>query len=350
MASLLPVAPLGAAETIRVASFNAELGRKGPGLLLRDILKGDDQAAAVARVIAEVSPDIIALQGIDFDAESHALNALADLIAEAGADYPHRFARRPNSGRTTGLDLDGDGRLGGPGDAQGYGEFSGSEGMALLSRFPIIEAEVSDLSTLLWRDLPGAEMPELSAEIIAIQRLSTIAHWIIPVELPEGGRVDVMTFHATPPVFDGPEDRNGLRNADELRLWSALLDGALADVPGGAAPPEGPFVILGDANLDASAGDGRRPVMQEFLARSDIQDPRPESPGGTDAGRPMATADWRAIDVGLMRVDYVWPSQHWRIARSGVHWPAAETPANADAIAASRHRIVWADLVVPETP
>ncbi len=72
------------AETIRIATFNTELGRNGPGLLLRDILKGDPQAEAVARVIADVAPDVIALQGIDFDADGLALDALADLISDAG--------------------------------------------------------------------------------------------------------------------------------------------------------------------------------------------------------------------------------------------------------------------------
>ncbi|MGB8814683.1 MAG: endonuclease/exonuclease/phosphatase family protein, partial [Paracoccaceae bacterium] len=31
-----------AAETLRIATYNAELSRQGPGLLLRDILTGTD--------------------------------------------------------------------------------------------------------------------------------------------------------------------------------------------------------------------------------------------------------------------------------------------------------------------
>ena len=29
-----------------------------------------------------------------------------------------------------------------------------------------------------------------------------------------------LTSHPTPPVFDGPEDRNGTRNHDKIRFWT----------------------------------------------------------------------------------------------------------------------------------
>ena len=51
-------------DTIRIATYNTELSRKGPGLMLRDIEKGDDaQVTAVIRVIVAADADIIALQG-----------------------------------------------------------------------------------------------------------------------------------------------------------------------------------------------------------------------------------------------------------------------------------------------
>ena len=55
------------AETIRIATFNTELARKGPGLLLRDVLKGTDDIASVQDAINTVNPDIIALQSFDYD-------------------------------------------------------------------------------------------------------------------------------------------------------------------------------------------------------------------------------------------------------------------------------------------
>ena len=89
-------------------------------------------------VIARTHPDILVLTGIDYDHDLRALSELAALVAAAGGpDYAHLYARRPNSGMASGIDLDGDGRLGGPGDAQGFGMFSGQGGMAILSRLPV---------------------------------------------------------------------------------------------------------------------------------------------------------------------------------------------------------------------
>src|SRR6056297_2071669 len=110
----------GLAETLRIATYHTELSRKGPGLLLRDILRGEDaQVEAVAQVVGAVSPDILILQGVDYDRDLLALAALRDVIAKTGPHYPHLFALRPNTGLASGLDVDGDGKLGEPEDAQG---------------------------------------------------------------------------------------------------------------------------------------------------------------------------------------------------------------------------------------
>ena len=345
------------AEPLRVATFSPELSRRGPGLLLRDILEGEDaQIAAVVDVIARAAPDILLLTGVDYDAGGVALAALADRLAQAGAPYPHLFATRPNTGRASGADLDGDGRLGRPRDAHGYGIFNGQGGMALLSRFPV--ALRADLSALAWAELPGARLPEVdsapfpSARALAVQRLSQVGHWVVEVAAPDGP-VTVLAFHATPPVFDGPEDRNGLRNADELRLWSLFLDGAL-----GHAPPSDRFVLMGNANLDPADGDGRRQAIRALLADPRVQDPRPASAGAPLVATPghrgdpaLDTVDWWEEDdgPGNLRVDYVLPSADWRVAGAGVHWPVAGAAAEV-AATASRHRLVWVDLADPADP
>ena len=80
-------------DRIRIATFNTELSRKGPGLLLRDLLRQKDpQIAAVTETITAADPDILLLQGMDWDLNSATLNAFADLLAETIAPYPHRFA------------------------------------------------------------------------------------------------------------------------------------------------------------------------------------------------------------------------------------------------------------------
>ena len=90
------------ADTLRIATYNAELSRRGPGLLYAAILKGDPQVQAVQAIIVANHPDILLLTGFDFDAGQVALTAFAEGLAQRGADYPYLFALRPNTGRATG--------------------------------------------------------------------------------------------------------------------------------------------------------------------------------------------------------------------------------------------------------
>ena len=339
---MLHAVPPAEAEPLRIATFNTELSRKGPGLLLRDITRGSDpQVQAVVAVIASHHPDILALQGIDWDHDNLALKALQSQLAEAGADYRHVFARQPNAGRASVLDLDGDGRLGGAGDSQGFGNFTGRGGIAVLSRFPILSDEVLDLTPLLWRDMPGAQMPRHpdgrpfpSAEAQAIQRLSSTAHWALPIALPDGEQLTLLTFQAAPPLFDGPEQRNQLRNADEVRLWQRFLDGQLPAELG--LPPKQRFVLAGGTNLDPTTGAGQRAVMAQLLADPRFQDVIP-----TSAQAESNTVEWRP--GSRMRVDYVLPSTDLRVISSGVAWPQSDQD---PAATASRHRLVWVDVAM----
>lgn len=309
--------------------------------MLADIAAGRPQVAAAVQMAAAVQADVLLLLGLDWDAGGLAVAALADRLAAAGADYPHRLALRPNTGVLAGADLDGDGRVALPGDGQGWGRFAGAGGMALFSRLPIRAGAVTDLTGLLWRDLPGADPPPgWPAGAAAVQRLSTTGHWAVPVDLPGGGQLTVLAFHATPPVFDGPEDRNGRRNRDEAALWLHLLAGRL---PWPA--PAGPVAVLGSANLDPARDEGRPEALRTLLAHPALQDPRPAGAAG------LATADFSARDgPGPMRVDYVLPPAHWPVTGAGVLWPAPGDPLDAVARAASRHRPVWVELALPPGP
>lgn len=339
------------AEAIRPATFAAPLSRDGPRLLLRDILGRDDPAiGATTRIIASVQPDIILLTDFDFDADRATLDAFAESLGDSGMIYPHRFSIRPNAGMATGMDMDGNGRLGEARAAQGYGRFAGQGGLAILSRWPVDMAGVTDLGPLLWRELPGAVLatkdgqPFPSAEVQAVQRLSSTGHWIVPINAP-GGTVTLMVWSATPPVFEGPEDLNSLRNRDELALWRAVLDGTIA------ARPEAAFVLMGNSNLDPVDGDG----ISAAMADPRLQDPRPQSEGGRAAadqdqsGDPaLDTADWPDGAPGNLRVSYILPSAEWVVRRSGVVWPGPDDPDAAtlgtDVELAGPHRLVWADL------
>ncbi|WP_273249152.1 endonuclease/exonuclease/phosphatase family protein [Sediminimonas qiaohouensis] len=350
--TLLCAAP-ARADALRIATYNTDLERDGPGLLLRDILRGQDaQVDAVARVIAAAAPDIIALQGVDFDYHGLSLRAFRGRLAQSGWPMAHQFALPPNTGLPTGLDMDGDGRRGTPRDAQGYGHFAGQGGMAILSRHPILADKARDFSPLLWRDLPGALLPLKngrpfpSAAAQAAQRLSSVGHWAVPVRVRDRD-LWLLSYHAGPPVFDGPEDRNGRRNHDETRFWSLFLDGQFG------APPDGAFVLMGGTNTDPADGQGRAGALNTLLSDPRLRDPRPKGRGDTasDAahtGDPaLDTVDWPGPVPGNQRVDYVLPSAELAVRGAGVFWPAPGDPMAAPVEVASPHRLVWIDVEWP---
>lgn len=332
---LVLVAAGAGADTTRIATWHLGLDRDGPGILLRDLRRGDDaRINAVAEVIAEVRPDVLVVQRVDYDHNLRALSALRDRIAGEGLHYPYVFALRPNTGWPTGLDMDGDGRRGGARDAQGYGRFSGEGGMAILSRHPFDHDRARDFSAMLWRDLPGAMLPRWpdgrpfpSEAAQAVQRLSSVGHWVVPVRLPSGP-LTLLTFHATTPVFDGEEDRNGRRNHDEIRFWQRYLDHGFGEAP------SHPFVLIGDANLDPDRGEGRRGAIRALLADPRLRDPLP--------GR--ATVEWE--QTGPLRVSYALPSADLTVTGAGVHWPPEGAPGRAAAEMAGPHRLVWVDLAL----
>ena len=338
-----------AADPIRIATFHTELSRKGPGLMLADILSGSDpQVSAVTAVIAAADADVLLLQGVDWDLQGAGIAALVDALAAAGAPYPHRVALQPNSGMATGVDLDGDGRVGRAADSQGWGPFTGVGGMALLSRLPVVG--VTDLTAILWAEMPFAVLPEgMTPEVQAIQRLSARGHWDVALALPSGGRLHVLAYHATPPIPDGPAGRNIPRGGDETLLWGAYLDGSLD-----LAPPEAPVVVAGIANIDPLDGDGRHDAIAALLAHPRLSDPGPTAPGGAAAADPGHRGD-PALDTasfpdgpGNLRVSYILPDRRLAPVGKGILWPAADDAFATTVAAASRHRLVWVDVETGE--
>lgn len=326
---LLIVGPAWA-DGLRLAVRSADLSRNGPGLLLRDLRAGTDPGLAAGLAeLAGMRADVLLLCGVDWDHGGLALAALATALAQAGGpDYPHRLALRPNAGLPTGLDLDGDGRRGGPGDAQGFGAFTGQGGMALLSRLPL--GAPADHSARLWRDLPGGLAGDLPEEQAELRRLSSTGHWEVPLALPDGRRLMLMAWCAGPPAF-GRGDENVRRNHDETAFWSRRLDGALGP------PPGPPFVLLGSANLDPDRGDGRHEAIRALLADPRLQDPRPAAADGS-----LATADWTQLrsgrpGPGRLRTEYILPSRD--IAVTGARLIPPPGPAT--------HGTVIVDLALP---
>lgn len=301
------------------------------------------QPAAVVEVIAALKADVLVLTGIDYDLKGQALAALAVHLARAGSPYPHRLVLRPNTGVQTGRDLDGNGRINDPRDAQGWGRFAGEGGVALLSRLPI-GPDIRDFTDFLWADLPGSLMPP-NDPARDIQRLHTTGAYEVPLLLPGGQTLRLLVFYASPPAFDGPEDRNGRRNHDEAAFWLRLLAG---DLP--IDPPRPPFVLLGQTSLDPMDGGGRPGALRALLAHPALQDPTPRGSHGRSEPdhKGDAALDTALYDtLGGLRVEVILPSADLTVAGAGVLWPPETDPLAIPLALASRHRPIWVDLKPP---
>ncbi|MGI8722795.1 MAG: endonuclease/exonuclease/phosphatase family protein, partial [Geodermatophilaceae bacterium] len=212
------------AGSVRFATFNASLNRSAAGQLITDLSTPNNaQASNVAEIIQRTAPDVVLINEFDFDADRTALQLFQDnYLSEPhngapAVDYPYSFTAPVNTGVDSGLDLDNSGTVGGPGDAFGFGFFPGQFGLAVYSKYPIDADAIRTFQTFLWKDMPGARLPDdpatpesadwYSADELQVFRLSSKSHWDLPLQI--GNRtVHFLVSHPTPPVFDGPEDRN----------------------------------------------------------------------------------------------------------------------------------------------
>ena len=384
-------APAGAAasgapdRTLRVATFNASLNRNAAGQLVSDLSTPDNaQARAVAEVIQRTDPDLLLINEFDYVEGGLAAELFRDNYLERSqngaepVDYPYYVVAPVNTGVPSGLDLDNSGTVGGPNDAYGFGFFPGQFGMAVYSKHPIDTGAVRTFQHLLWKDMPGALLPDdpstpqpadwySPAELEQV-RLSSKSHWDVPVRV--GARtVHFLVSHPTPPVFDGPEDRNGTRNHDEIRFWADYVSSPrrsawITDDEGvsGGLRPGSSFVIAGDQNSDPLDGDSIPGSIQQLLDLPRVQDsPVPESAGAVEASRaqgginlthrsPSAqdTADF-SEPPGNLRADYVLPSVNLRISGSAVYWLPSSNPLSrlTTGFFPSDHRLVHVDVSVP---
>ncbi|MEM7681597.1 MAG: endonuclease/exonuclease/phosphatase family protein [Planctomycetota bacterium] len=376
------VAPPPASGAYRIATFNTALSRSDPDALRSALSMGDDpQAAAIAEVIQRVRPDVLLLQEFDHDPSGQSLDRFVQLyLRKAQAkglepiDYPYTFVPYVNTGQPSGVDLDQDGSTTGPGDAYGWGAFEGQYGMVLLSRLPIDAQGIRTFRNLRWTQMPEAGPPSDAYPQQAVDRLRLSSKTHADVPLLIGDRVlHILMSHPTPPVFDGPEDRNGVRNRDEIRLWAEYLTRAPdrltrewmvddAGVPG-RLPQDALFVILGDLNADPFDGESLPDSIARLLNHPRVNHSRiPESEGAVQAAEAQLganashqgpasqdTADWNDTPgqgSGNLRVDYVLPSRGLLPTGAGVFWPEPGGKLQ-HLLDASDHRLVWLDVQAP---
>ncbi|WP_416306017.1 endonuclease/exonuclease/phosphatase family protein [Neptunicella sp. SCSIO 80796] len=379
---VVAVSQLTQAEQIRVATFNVSM--EATNYVERDqpvngdelfelLATGDNQQIKnIAAIIQRVRPDIILLNEFDYTPDPdkgvkafiHNYLNIAQQGSEA-IDFPYFYVAPVNTGVDSGVDLDRDGqKTGVKGDAFGFGFYPGHFGMVLLSRFPIDGDDVRTFQHFLWKDMPDNLMvktvdaegqPWYLPETQKVMRLSSKSHWDVPVKV-QGKTIHILASHPTPPVFDGPEDRNGKRNHDEVRFWVDYL-GSDYDASyiyddngqkGGFNDQR--FVLLGDLNSSMAEGDSFKTAIASLLTHTRVNGRAiPHSQGGQQhtPDNPLAgthTAGWR------MRADYVLPSEKgFKVIGSGIFWPTTDEPDYAlikDRNSSSDHRLVWLDLEI----
>lgn len=365
---------------LRVATYNAYLNRAASGELYEDLGSGKDaQVKNVANIIQQVRPDVLLLNEFDYNGTANVARLLTNYLNVAqgdgltAIDYPYVFVAPSNTGIQSGKDFNSDGQTTGD-DAFGYGDFPGQYGMVVLSRYPIDTANVRTFQTFLWKDMPDrlipakAGVPYFSDDVMGVYRLSSKSHWDIPVTL-DGKRFHVLADHPTPPTFDDGDkdgsngaddpdiiDWNGLRNHDEIRLWSDYVknDSAyLYDDKGvyGGLSGDTRFIILGDHNADPDEGDSYRNAIMQLLGNPMVNaSVTPTSKGATSEGvanrEPDDTANWS------MRADYVLPSRFgFAVTECHVYWPQQDDVKHylveksaSGGENSSDHRMVWCDL------
>ena len=194
----------------------------------------------------------------------------------------------------------------------------------------------------------------------------------MPIEI--GAKtVHFLVSHPTPPVFDGPEDRNGTRNFDEIRFWADYIDPGRSRATStttmaarGGLKPGALFVIAGDQNSDPLDGDSIPGSIQQLLDHPLVNTKlTPASAGAVEqaASRAARTPPTRATRAstrrtsptrrpGNLRADYVLPRrQPARSPTAAVFWPLNSDPLfRSSAYSRSRrsdHRLVWIDVRVP---
>ena len=376
--------------TVRFSTFNASLNRNFAGQLVSDLSTPNNvQAKTVAEIIQRVRPDVLLINEFDFVENGVAAELFQDnylSVSQNGAapiEYGYYFVAPSNTGIPSGFDLNNNGVIAGGDDAFGFGFFPGQFGMAVYSRYPINYEDIRTFQLFLWKDMPGARLPDdpntaapadwYSPAELNVFRLSSKSHWDVPVQI--GNKVvHFLVSHPTPPVFDGPEDRNGTRNFDEIRFWADYItpgntSNYIYDDNGqfGGLKPGEMFVIAGDQNSDPLDGDSIPGSIQQLIEHPLVNTKvTPSSPGAVQQAALQGganlthrsdpafdTADFADGAPGNLRADYVLPRNNLQIVDSAVFWPLNTDPlfslVGVFPFPSSDHRLVWVDVRIPGT-
>ncbi len=398
------------AVTLRVATFHL------PGVRTAELLRDPGSVPrlrVLARIIQGLRPNILVLSGLDRDepgapgspeGEAAGLNAqrFADQYLatpqgqDVGALLFEAYMPATNSGQPSGMDLDRSGsietswvepadpasptaeestaRARYSGDCWGPGWYPGQRGLAVLidRRLTMERARVRTVRLMPWDYMPAPSIPGrepnshawFTPEQEKAVRLCSGVLVDVPIRLPNGAVLHVMS--TTPIELGGAdeEQRRARRHRDEIRLLADYIDGQSYVVDdagvGGGLDPGSSFVIAG--NLSAAPGDERTfrdPITKALFAVGRVNtrivpsrdaaggraQPSPdtkapssrESRGGV--GSPREAEARLATTRDGRREDYVLPSADLGIRSVGIWERLDELPAGS-------HAPVWMDLWV----
>ncbi len=388
---------------VRFATFNASLYGQRADEVAQRLAAGDDtQARTEAEIIQRVRPDVLLLNEVDFDEAGKLIETFQKKYLAVGQnfsqspdgpaepiEYSYRYFAPCNTGVASGHDLDRNGQVRTEagsveygGDCWGFGQYPGQYGMVVLSKYPIQTDDIRTFQNFRWQDMPGALLPDdletreaqdwYNPETLRQFPLSSKSHWDLPIAIGER-TIHILVSHPTPPTFDGPEDRNGCRNHDEIRFWADYIGddsigksaaGYIYDDAGqnGGIKSDASFVIMGDLNGDPNDGQGTAGISKLLASPALASGPPPESQGAVEQAKLQGgvnashVGDPRhdTLDAadkegpGNLRLDYVLPSKDLKVVASGVFWPqntdttfklVGEFP-----FPSSDHRLVWVDF------
>ncbi|GAA5193041.1 endonuclease/exonuclease/phosphatase family protein [Ferrimonas gelatinilytica] len=404
-------------NTVRFATFHVEMAYDSSDgyfqLLAQTGATGADQDPRLANLASILQqtyqgdkPDVLLLTGISTKISEGGVpdetaiaqfeqNYLAQPQASdlSGLSYPYRYVAATNSGQFIPHDVNGDGKLALPEDAQGHGHFHGQNSFVLLSKYPLEPQQARTFRQFKWHQVEGvskplrddgSEMDDAIWESLSVMDTNFVD---IPLRLPDGRRISLLLTQLVDQQPAGDSRRSAWlqqRNGAQLNFIADYIsdrkDGDyLLDDQGrrGGVNLGRPFVLMGNLNNDedpfhltvqtpwddhfeVNSSAIRKVLSDSYLlgsnGRFNSDALTPASFGADEYALSVTSSHihpqtWTSLSG--MRFSYLLPHKMLHIADSGVFWPALGEKGSqwlyneqdeSDPALSSHERLVWVDI------